>query len=224
MKITSIPQLFEAVSLAIFTTSSYEEIQKKLSVFGATPKYMQTGSSLLAHAETIYNTQEQHYHDARRMSLQLAGDSDAALDNFKGHVAIARAAFRKEAYVLDELKITKVSGSLWKCTQQAKYFYDRAPQYMEELKQFGATEEAFQQNKAAVEALLELKAQRMKKKGDAENSTQEKNQVIKDLRAWYGEFRKLARIAFKDNPQVLESFGMVVSTQRKKRLESPVKE
>ncbi|MEK6479067.1 hypothetical protein WJR50_16085 [Catalinimonas sp. 4WD22] len=59
---------------------------------------------------------------------------------------------------------------------------------------------------------------------NAENSTQEKNQVIKDLRAWYGEFRKLARIAFKDNPQVLESFGMVVSTQRKKKVESPVKE
>lgn len=50
------------------------------------------------------------------------------------------------------------------------------------------------------------------------------NQAIKELSAWYGDFPKLARIAFKDNPQVLESFGMVMSTQQKKGGKDGIKE
>lgn len=82
---------------------------------------------------------------------------------------------------------------------------------MEKLQKFGATPETFEQNKAAAEAQMALKARRLKTKEDAENTTQLKYQRLKELRAWYGEFRKLAHIAFKNTPQGLETFGMVVS-------------
>jgi hypothetical protein len=216
MKTITIPQLFEAVQLAIFNISANEEMQKKLNVFGATSKFVQTGHGLLQRAQMMYTTQEQNYNDSRRMSLQIAEDSGAVIEVFKDHIFIAKAAFRKESHILQELKINKVSSNLWTCIQQAMDFYQRAPQYMDTLQQYGATEASFQQNKASVEALLVLKAQRMKKKGDAEHSTQEKKQTVKDLRNWYGDFRKLARIALKDTPQMLETFGMVVSATRKK--------
>ena len=88
---------------------------------------------------------------------------------------------------------------------------------MAHMQKFGATPEAFGQNEAAVQALLDLKAQRRERKGRVEDSTQQRNQQIKELRAWYGDFRRLARVAFKENPQLLETFGIVVPSGPRKR-------
>jgi len=220
MKTTSISDLFEAVSLAILNTTANDEVQKRMGSFGMSPRRMQEGKSLLENAQNVYSKQEQHYDEARRMSVQIEEDSRKALEAFNDHVAIAKAAFRKEPHMLQELKVRRVASAKWQKVQQATDFYSKAPLHMEKLVQYGASEESFQQNRAAVEALMALKAERLRKKGDAENSTQERNEVIKELRNWYGDFRKLARIAFKDNPQILESFGMVVTSYRKKRTET----
>lgn len=216
MKTTSIHGLFEAVHLAIYITQEYEDMQKRMTVFGYTPKRMQEGNALLEYARMQFSTQESNYNSARYLSLQISKDCAAALETFREHVAIAKTAFRKTPYVIQELKVTKVAGNRWKWVQQAKDFYARAEVHMEKLEQFGATAALFQQNKEAVEALLVLKAERLKKKGDAENSTEERDKAIKALRAWYGDFRKIARIAFKDTPQELETYGIKVSSVKRK--------
>lgn len=220
MKSSSISQLFEAVQVAVYNLLENKDLQNKMNGYGLTPKRVQEGNTLLENARLLHSTQSDHYDHARRMSLQIEQDSSTVLDIFKGHVTIARSAFRKEPHVLQELHIKRIATGRWALTQQAIAFYTKAPQYMDKLVQFGATPESFDQNQAAAEALLALKAQRLKKKGDAENSTQQKLQSIKALRAWYGEFRKLARIAFQDTPQVLETFGMVVPSTKKKRKET----
>ena len=223
MDTSSVNQLFLAVQSVIFHLSDKKEYQQTMSGYGLTQKRIQEGSALLQNARQLHTTQTDHYDVARRLSAQLVEDREVALDAFRGHVTIAKSAFRKEPLVLKELKISRVSSARWAWIQQAIDFYDKAPQYMAQLVQFGATQEAFEQNKAAVEALQVLKDRRMQKKGDAEDSTQQKKEAVKELRAWYGEFRKLARIAFKKNPQVLETFGMVVPSAPKKRKE-PVQE
>lgn len=223
MKTTSNARLYKAVRLVIYNLSENEELQKKMNAYGFTPKRVQEGDNLLENMRAMDTTQGQHYNQARKISYQIEQDNQAALEVFRDHVAIAKSAFRREPLVIHDLKIKKISGSKWVWTQQAIAFYSKAPEYMEKLQQYGATQESFEQNKAAAEALLALDAQRMKKKGDAENSTQVKKQTIKELKAWYGEFRKLARIAFRETPQILETFGMVVPSTRKKRKEiSPV--
>ncbi len=95
---------------------------------------------------------------------------------------------------------------------------------MDRMQRFGAEQASFQQNAAAAEALIALQAKRYKIKGDAEHSTQEKMRAIKALRVWYVEFCKLARIAFQDTPQILESFGMVVYASKRKRKVVPQEE
>ncbi|MEK6480242.1 hypothetical protein WJR50_22055 [Catalinimonas sp. 4WD22] len=216
MKTTSIHGLFEAVHLAIYNTQAYEDMQKRLVIFGYTPKRMQEGNALLEYARMHYSTQESHYNTARYLTLQISKDCAAALEAFREHVAIAKTAFRKAPYIIQELKVTKVATSKWKWVLQAKDFYAKAELHMEKLEQFGVSAALFQQNKEAIGALLALKAERLKKKGDAENSTEERDRAIKALRAWYGDFRKIARIAFKDTPQALETYGIKVSSVKKK--------
>ncbi len=57
-----------------------------------------------------------------------------------------------------------------------------------------------------------MKDQRLKKKADAENTTQTRNESLKALRKWLTEFHAAARLAFKDNPQMLEAFGIKVKS------------
>ncbi len=212
----SVAQLYKSVSLVIYHLID-EELQKRMSAYGFTPKRVKEGKDLFEIATLMDDTQDQHYNQARRISYQIEQDNETAQEVFRDHVAIAKSAFRKEPLVIQELKITRVSSKTWIWTMQAMVFYAKASMYMERLQQFGATQEAFDQNRAAVEALLELDMQRIKKKGEAENSTQEKDQAIKDLRAWYGEFRKLARMAFRDKPQMLEIFGIAVPSSNSNR-------
>jgi hypothetical protein len=219
MRISTIDQLIEAVELVILHLTENKDLQDSMSGYGLTPKRVQAGDALLKNVLQMHTTQEDHYTMARGMSRQIENDSDAALDVFKGHIAIARSAFRKEPHVLKELKINKIKAARWALTLQAKAFYTKAPAYMDTLLQFGATQASFDQNKASIKALLTLKARRRKKKGDAEHSTQQKNEAIKELKEWYGEFRRLARMAFKKNPQVLETFGMVVLSAKRKKKE-----
>ena len=223
MKTKTIPSLIEAVQLAIRNTSENREIQQKMSGYGYTPKRMQEGKALLAKVQLMNDTQQQHYTHARTMSQQIRQESDTALEVFREHVAIAKTAFRKEPLVIQELKIKKISNRRWGWVQQAINFYHQADAYLPQLQQYGAAPEAFQQNQAAAQALLALKAQRLKKKGDAENSTQAKAQAIRELRAWYGEFRKIARIAFQETPQILETFGVVVLSPSRKRKKAEAK-
>lgn len=209
-----------SVQLVIYNASENDELQKKLNGFGFTPKRIQEGSQLLQQALLLQNTKDKYYVEKRRVSTQIAHDMRLALALFRDHVAIAKTAFRKEADVLLELGIKKLTVRKWDGVQQALNFYQKVPAYMEKLQKYGADQASFHQNQAAIEALLALKAQRLKKKGDAENSTQMKAQSIKDLRSWYAEFRRVARVAFHDSPQLLETFGMVVLSSKRKHKEA----
>lgn len=217
MKITTTDQLIEAVKLVIRAISGDKTLQKKMSVYGFTPQSMQQGTALLNQVELTSDAREQTKRDTRHLSHQIAQDQQTTRNTFRNHVAIARTAFREEPLLLQDLKVDKMVSGDWAWAKQALDFYKEAPAQMTRLQQFGAVPESFQQNQAAVQALLDRKAQRLEYKGKIEDATQARNRKIKELREWYGEFRRLARIALKENPQLLETFGIVVPSGPRKR-------
>ena len=218
MKTSSIKALIEAAGLVVFHLSQNKALQKAMSAVGFTPQRVRVGKKLLDDVRQTGSDRKQDTDEARRLSHQINQEGKATLQTFRDHVAIARAAFRQEPLALQELNIATLTSNKWDGVQQAREFYEQAPQHMTQLQKFGATPEAFQQNEAAVQALLALKAQRLDRKGKTESTTQRRNQKIKELRDWYGDFRRLARVAFKNDLQLLETFGIVVpSTPRKRK-------
>ena len=217
MKTSSINALLEAAGLVILHLTQNKTLQKTMSAFGFPAQRLQFGEKLLNDIRQVGSTRSQDTDEARRLSHQIDQDGEVAFQTFRDHVAVARAAYRQQPLALQELKISKLITGKWNWVQQALEFYEQAPRHMSQLQQFGATPEAFQQNEAAVQALLALKAQRLDRKGKVESNTQRRNQKIKELRAWYGDFRRLARVAFKEDPQLLETFGIVVPSKPRKR-------
>ena len=217
MRINTFDKLIEAVTLAIRALSSDKSLLKKMSAYGFTPQSLQQGTKLLNTVELTGDTREQTSRESRHLSHQITQDRQATRAVFRNHVAIARTAFREEPLVQQDLKIDTLVVGNWAWTKQALDFYKLAPTQMARLQQFGATPESFQQNQAAVQALLDLRAERQQRKGKTQDFTQERNRKIEELRDWYREFRRLARIAFKENPQLLETFGIVVPSGPRKR-------
>jgi hypothetical protein len=217
MNTSSIKGLIEAVGLVILHLSQNKDLQRVMSAVGFTPQRVQVGKKLLDEVQRTGSDRKQSTDEARRLSHQINTEGKATLQTFRDHVAIARAAFRQDLLALQELKVATLASNKWDGVQQAREFYEQAPKHMTQLQKFGAIPEDFQQNEAAVQALLALKAQRLDRKGKTESNTQQRNQKIKELRDWYGDFRRLARVAFKNNLQLLETFGIVVPSQPRKR-------
>ncbi len=218
MKINSITKLLDASQLALKGLSEDKELQKQMSAYGFTPKRTQEGQGLVGRVQLIGNNREERAMTMRHLSQQITQDGETVLNAFRDHTAIARAAFRQEPLVLKELKIDKARQGKWTWVKQALDFYAQTPRHLARLQQYGASPEDLQQNQAAAQALFDLRAKRLNQKGKAEHGTQERNQVIKELRTWYSDFLRLARVAFHEKPQLLETFGIVVrSTPRKRK-------
>lgn len=112
-------------------------------------------------------------------------------------------------------KVNRLATGKWTCIQQAIYFYGQLQNHLAALKPFGITTEVIAQSLAAAEAVLEMKSDRTRTKGMAEDSTQEKQRAFQALRAWVMDFRRTARLAFQGNPQMLEIFGIRVRSTTK---------
>ena len=61
--------------------------------------------------------------------------------------------------------------------------------------------------------LLRLKEARIDRKGQAEHSTKEKQQAQEALRIWVKDFHTIARMAFREQLQSLEAYGIQVQAK-----------
>ena len=206
-------EVMEGARLAIFNTEKNEDRQKRLAVYGLTPKRLQEGKALLNNAQMLQDAKVNYYDDRWAIARQLDADRQTAHAMFKEHVGVARTAFRNDPVVLHNLHIQRIATKTWEWPRQALYFYTKVEEHAAQLEPFGINQEVIAQAQASVQALIELKEDRMDRKGMAQHSTQEKRKAFKALREWMLEFRSLARIAFKDNPQMLEVFGISVSSK-----------
>ena len=173
MKTTTVDKLIEAVGLAIRAISGDKTMQKKMSAYGFTPQSLQQGNKLLNGVELVSDTREQAQRNTRHLSHQIAQDRQTTRNTFRTHVAIARTAFREEPLLLQDLKVDKMVSGDWAWTKQALNFSEAPGANRPGCSSSGRSPESFQQNQAAVQALLDRKAQRLEGKGKAEDFTPE---------------------------------------------------
>ena len=206
-------QVLEGAQLAINNTEKSEERQKRMGAYGFTAKRIEEGKVLLANALLLQDVQVSHYEDRWVIAHQLNADRQAAHAMFKEHVGVTRTAFRNEPVILHSLKIQRIAKGKWEWPQQALYFYTKLEEHIAQMEPFGINQEVIVQASTSIQALIAMKEDRFHKKGLAEDSTQEKRKAFKALKEWVLEFRSVARIAFKSNPQMLGSYGISVSSK-----------
>ncbi len=209
MQNMSINALFEIMRSIFFNLQEDEALQQLMAQWGFPPERVQEGHTLLLNAQQLHAQKDERYHNWLNLSRQVQADRDAALQVFAEHVQVARLAFREQPPLLKQLKISRIQKKkVWEWIPQAHRFYTLALANSSLMKKRGVKPEELEQAKAGIEALLALKDRSLRKKGDAESATQERNRILEALRVWHVEFRAAARLALKDTPQMLEAFGM----------------
>ena len=203
-------ELAEAALLAIDNTKNNPARQQQLEAFGFGPARFQQGKTRLRDFEQKLAQQTQQQNEQWALSQQINEGLQAVQDQYKQHARIAQIALRDDTVLLYALRVNKLGTRRWECVRQAVYFYQQLQQQGISLEVYGVSAKEIQRAHSAASLLLQLKASRLDKKSTAEHSTQEKRHAQEALRVWVADFRTVARMAFRDQPQTLEAFGIRV--------------
>lgn len=199
-------QVLEAARLVIYNMEKDANVQYRIFSVGFTPNRMQQGKTLLAKVLLLQAMQVSHEEGTRDSDHQLRADIKATRASFKEHAEVVRRAFQNDLNVIQALHIDRIATKKWEWMQQALHFYTHLEEHMVKLEQFGMDWSVIEQAKVSVQALLDMK-ENNRIHGLAEKQAKI-DHTLEALQAWVYEFQSIARIAFKDNPQVLSIFGM----------------
>ena len=189
---------------------------KLLAPFGYDLARIREGESLLNTAEQLIAQHNKEYGDqyaATKVLNELYGKARAF---YIEHVKLARMAQKKHSNLEGSLQLQgerKNTTSGW--LAQASVFYDNAleiPEIKEALSFYGINEAILERGKKQVEAVAAALSDQKSKISVAQATTQEKNKAMVALNDWVGDFKSIARVALKDNPQLLEAFGIIISS------------
>lgn len=213
MELQSEIQVLEGARVAIYHTEKDGNLQQQMAAYGFTQKQRQHGKNLLAKAlllQAMRIIQEDEWGSSVQ---QIRADVQATQTMFREHVHTVRKAFRHDPVVLQRLQIQRNARKRTTWLQQAFHFYTLLEEHTAQLEPFGIHWSVIQQAKASVKALLALKEERTRIKGRVEARAGKNNQIteakiFKALEGWVMEFQHIARLAFKDNPQMLKIFGI----------------
>ena len=210
MNLRKTDELLEAASLAVNNSRNNPAVQQQLETFGMTSARLQTGANLLKDLRQKNLAQTKIQNERWALSQQINESLLATRDQFKEHARIAQVAFRQDPQLLNLLGIGQIARRRWDCVRQAIFFYERLQEKKLSLELLGVSRKELQETQAIATQLLDLKETRVQKKGLAEQGTHEKQQAQRALHEWMIEFRAIARIAFRQQPQMLEMFGIKV--------------
>jgi hypothetical protein len=84
-----------------------------------------------------------------------------------------------------------------------------SPESLEVMAQYGYTVEKLNGEFQDVKEVERLHTVQLKEKGQAQQSTAERDEAFDTLCRWYSKFRAIARIALYEKPQLLEALGIV---------------
>ena len=188
-------------------------MSERLAPFGYDLTRIREGEALLNTAEQLIARHNKEYGDQYAATEALKEQYATARESYIEHVRLARIAKKKHSTLEGSLQLkgerkNTISGWL----AQASVFYVNAltvPEIKEALSFYGIDEAALKLGNAQVEAVAAALAEQKSLISVAQATTQEKNKAMAALDNWVSDFKSIARIALKDDAQLLEAFGII---------------
>lgn len=213
MKSNKIPTQLKSAETAINNALKYAEIKAAALPYGYTVAKLNVG-------RTHYATASEAFDHA----LAMAGDQQLATAEVKTSLKIARKAYQDLAK-LCRVVFAKQSGTLARLglnvpmprrmddfvvAAETLFNWNEHTQDIKdalEAKTYDGSKVS--QERAKIAALNAARGAQAGFIGDAQEAKADQRTALKALHEWYMEFRKLARLALKDRPQLLEKLGIL---------------
>jgi hypothetical protein len=204
-----------SVENGILGVEKNPEIQEILTTFGYTPERMKEGKGLLNKVQQLTSSQVEDYGEQFVATSEQEKLRKTSYADYMVTLKVARVAFVGQPEQLKKFGATgKRSKSLSGWLRDARVFYTNllnSPDALAVLAQFGYSAEKLEKELQTVNAVEDLHNKQLKEKGEAQQSTLERDKVFDELCKWFCSFRSIARIALYHKPQLLETLGIVKS-------------
>jgi hypothetical protein len=207
---TTIADQLNAAQLAINNSRADEEILALVSGFGYSSARLAEGCELYERAQAAVQAQRLAA-GAQKDATQVQSEAKAAAtDAYQALAKVARAACNPS-----QLTSLGLSGKMPSDTAgflaAAYTLFDNAAR-LGALAGFGYTAEKLTAERGRITAYDEANKQQEAAKGAAQQSTREQEAALKELNEWMAQYLKIAKVALREKPQLLEKLGIAART------------
>lgn len=204
--------------VAIDNSLSDSQIIQKVEKFGYNVNKLNEGKQLLEDAKKkhkdsiILSGQQQDLTESFYEAFKVAKQA------YQDLAKVTKAIFKNDKGKLAQLGLDKpMPRSTAGFLAAAFALFDNAmnsPEIKAKLSEYGYDEEKLKTEKIKILDMQEANNKQEAAKGDAQNATKEKDKALKDLYDWVMQYMKIARVALKDNKQLLEKIAVRVYSQK----------
>lgn len=204
----SIEQLFHKIQILVDNIEANDAIKAVLATRGITAERVTAFKEQFNVGKVQYETQISNYSGKKGFSLQFREKLNQTRETYSDDVEIARIALEDSPEFLELLDLygsrdVTLAGGF----AQMGRFYQNALDNADvktKLAAFGLTEVQLQAGLTNLNAAITANSKIHDAAGDAEQSTQKRNAVVAALGKERSRILKIAGVALKDQPELLE--------------------
>ncbi len=209
----SITERLNAANVAISNAISDPLIGKFLGQYGYQSQKLSEGKNLYEVADTSVKKQISAYGDQKIATARVLKAEKEARIAYQNLAKVARAVFAKDKAKLAILGLDKpMPKALPLFLTMAMALFDNAShnaEVAETLKSYGYTAEKLSKERQKIVELTVANQAQESAKGEAQNTTYEQNKALDALDYWMSAFVKIAKVALREHPELLEKLGIL---------------
>lgn len=207
----SIQEKLYRAQLAIDNALADADILAALTLFGYDQAKLQAAQTLHAQAQSLAIQQEANYGQQYSTTESLENAKTAASEQYIKDLSIARVEFKTERGVRAKLLLDgERERAFSKLLFQARTFYANMANdsnILTRMTPYGFTTNLLTQRLNNVNLLEAMDQSQEASKGDAQDSTQKRDEMLRELAEFIEKYRTVAFVALANNPQWLEHLG-----------------
>lgn len=211
-----------AAQVAINNTLGDAEIKALVADFGYTTAKLNKGKGLYTAALEAVNATKGGRGGQKGATAALKAAKFDAHDAYQSLAQVARASLSPED--LETLGLTdKEPRGTAKFIAAGYALFDNALT-VAALAEFGYAADRLAAERAKIEAYDQANQTQEAAKGTKQQTTAEKDVALADLNQWVAQYLKIAKVALRGKPQLLEKIGITARTSKTKaQLAAPKK-
>jgi len=220
---SSIAERLNAAQMAVANSLAEAEIQSLVAGYGYPAGKLNEGKTLYEAALTAVNAQKSAAGAQQQATQELNQAEKSARDAYQSLAKVARAVFKEEAPRLTTLGLTgTVPLSTAGFLAAAAVLFDNAAG-APSLADYGYDAARLAAERAKIAAFAAADQRQEAAKGAAQQAGREQVAALASLDAWRAQYLKIARVALREKPQLLEKIGVAARTSKTSAQRNPKK-
>ena len=187
-------------------------VKAAMAAYGYTPARYEEGQSLLNQLLMLEQVKKDEYRAKEQIARNLLDNEREMHQRFLEHRTLAKWIFRQDVDNYRRLELFRpIAGQQATKISQIQQFYREVLKSPSLFTRHGLPKAELEQAQSMIEAIVEARRERQQKAGEAQHATQQRDEARRALRTWVSDFRTVARVALREEPQLLEVLGMMVT-------------